>query len=125
MTRLGEWIGWAMHYLLGLMVGGGLGLGLVYGRKQRYHSVMNSGVVSQEVAFPFILGVALLGAGIGAWFGDRFWMSESYRVIAPEGPAHTSITKMASVTSMVVGVCLIAYALYRQVFILGYRPIDF
>ncbi len=125
MNRLGEWIGWALHYLLGLIAGGGLGVGLIYGRRPGFHSVLNSGLISQEVAFPFILGASLLGAGLGAWFGDRLWLSESYRIIAPEGPAHTSITKVASLASMVIGAAFIGYALYRQIFILHYRPIDF
>ncbi len=123
MNRLGEWIGWAMHYILGLVVGGAIGAGMIYGRHGR-RSSMDSGLISQQVALPFILGASLLGAGFGALLGDRLWMGDNYRVIAPESPANTSLTKITSIISIVIGAGFIGYALYRQIFILGYRPID-
>lgn len=124
MNRLGETIGWALHYLLGLVSGAALGAGLIYGRSG-HRSDIDTGLISKDVAFPFILGVALLGAGLGAFLGDRLWMSQHYRMVPPEGPPHTTLTRFVSLTNIIIGAGLILYALYRQIFILRYSPIDF
>ena len=113
MSRLGEWISWGLHYLFGLAVGAGLGFALVYGRKRRLSSSA-TGLISEEVALPFIIGVSLFGAALGALYGDRLWMGDHYRVIAPDAPMQTPYTKLASYLSGAIGLGCIGYALYRQ-----------
>jgi len=113
MNRLGEWIGWALHYFFGLVVGAGGGFWLI--SDNRAHRSAGTNAFADETTMPFVIGAALFFAGVGALLGDRLWMGDNYRMIAPEEPSHTPLTKVASIISIALGACFIGYALYRHV----------
>jgi hypothetical protein len=62
----------------------------------------------------FIAGTALVGAALASLYGDRLWLSESYRVIPPDGVHHNNTSRTVSIAVGILGGILILTAILRQ-----------
>lgn len=95
-----------LHFLFGLVVGAVLGFA-VNGR---------TGVLMlrDDLILPWIAGIALVGAGLGAKLGDRLWMASSESMVGSDAPSHSGLSKWLCHLSILSGIAFAATALFKQ-----------
>lgn len=94
-TPTPDWTAWSLQFTAGLVAGA------ISGAVATHESGLAGG------KFPMIAGLALAGAGLASWFGDRIWLDQSQRVLPPEEMDHTPATRVASIASLILG-CIVA-----------------
>ncbi|PTX96988.1 hypothetical protein DB345_07370 [Spartobacteria bacterium LR76] len=106
-TRQADWLAWSLQYLAGLIVGAVIGVAST-GRRH------NLSLLAPDLLFPAMGGAALIGAGLASLLGDQLWMGSSYKVIPPDAPSHSLLSKTLSFLSMGVGAMLIVLTLFAN-----------
>jgi len=96
-----------MHFLAGMLAGA---LFSVLFIKEGRRSIP---LIAPESSPTFILGVALVGAALASLYGDQLWVGSNYRVIPPNAPKTSAISRWASSTAGCIGVAFIFVALGR------------
>lgn len=92
MKQGADWLAWSLQFVLGLVVGGMVGLGLI-SRGRR-----GSGWwLREDLLLWFVLGTALMGAALASWYGDRLWLSSSSGIIGPDGVRHSRASRWVSI----------------------------
>src|SRR4051794_38298407 len=105
MPKGADWLAWSMQFVAGLVVGSFVGLLFHPGGA---HSIP---LLKSETWPEFMLGVALLGAGLGSYYGDVMWIGSSYRVVPPDEMQHSVASRRASFFVGACGVIRILFAL--------------
>jgi hypothetical protein len=108
MKRQADWFAWSLQFILGLIVGVFLGF-CILGKRRG-----SDGWLNLEQMPIFILGAALIGAGLASFHGDRLWLGSSYSVISPDGIEHNDKSRIASIITGALGVTLILIAILRH-----------
>ena len=105
MNNRADWFAWALHFLGGLVAGSLASFLFLRSGHRRIPLIGNE-------AFPvFLIGLALLGAGLASRFGDRLWAGDSYRVIPPDEPRQSVGSRRASLIAGSIGAVLVLIAL--------------
>jgi len=110
MNRKPDWVAWVLQGLAGFAVGGVLGFAFVVKTAGRSRGTF----VADDQKSLFLLGLAVTGFGIASLLGDRLWLQDSYRHLAPDDPVHNPATKFASIAIGVVGAALVLCAIIRS-----------
>jgi len=71
-------------------------------------------LLAPDLLFPAMGGAALLFAGLASLLGDRLWMGSINKVIPPDAPSHSLLSKALSFLSMGVGAALIGLTLFSN-----------
>jgi len=103
-----DWLAIVLQFVFGLLAGGLIGLAMVK-RRYRYEPWLR-----EDLLWPYLIGCALFTAGLCAKFGDRLWLSDSYRMIRPEGPGHSRGSLWLPYGAMLIGAALVISSLYRH-----------
>jgi ABC-type sulfate transport system permease component len=107
-----DWLSWVMQAIVGLVVGALAGLTLASrGRAGGWR-------IDESLLLPFILGTALMGAALASHYGDRLWIGDNYRVIAPDGVQHSRSSQFLTFFLGILGLILTLSAILRQVGVL-------
>jgi hypothetical protein len=110
MNRKPDWVAWVLQGLVGFAAGGVLGFSMVIkttgGRRGEF--------VADDQKSLFLFGMASLGFGVASLLGDRLWLQNSYRQLAPDDPAHNPVTKFVSIAIALVGGVLVLVAIVRR-----------
>lgn len=72
--------------------------------------------LSEELVFPYLIGAAMIGAGLGARYGDRLWLGDNFRVFRPNIHKQSSKSSRLSIAVVIVGVVLTVYSLLSHFF---------
>lgn len=116
MSNRADWIAWILHFILGLPVGAFIGYFLISRSEGgRYSTSHKPSWLSNDLILPYLIGTALLGAGIASLYGDKLWLSHNYKVIPPDGVQHSSKSKLCSYGSIAIGVALIVIPVIIQI----------
>ena len=108
MNPRADWFAWALHFLGGLIAGSFFSFLFLRGGRRSIP------IITSE-AFPvFLIGLALLGAGLASRYGDRLWVGDSYRVIPPNEPRQSSVSCWTSFVTVCIGVIIIIIALGKS-----------
>ena len=102
-----DWFSFWLHFLLGAVVGPFLGLAII---AQRRGSIW----LNEDLILPFLIGAAMAGGGFGALYGDRLWLGDNYRVIAPDTHKHSSWSSGLAIAAVVIGSMLMCYSFLRH-----------
>ena len=87
--RRANWFAWSMQAVFGLVAGAVAGL-LVVSRGR-------AGLwLDSDRVIPFLIGTALIGAGLGSRYGDRLWVGDHYYMIPPDEPAQNNLSDYLS-----------------------------
>ncbi len=102
-----NWLSFVLHFILGLFVVcmGGL---VIISRGRRGYWLDN------DLILPYLIGAALVGAGLGARLGDRLWIGLNYLVIPPDAPTHSKWSYYLSLFVTSVGAIIVALSLFRH-----------
>lgn len=104
-----DWLAWSLQFVAGAIAGILLGLAILGSRNG-----LNSYWLGADLIPPFLAGSALVGAGLASWHGDRLWMGRSFRVIRPDGVAHSRTSRLASLVAVVAGGLVVATVILRH-----------
>lgn len=63
---------------------------------------------------PFLLGTALIGAGLGSRYGDRLWLGDSYKVIPPDEPEQSALSDWISWCLVAAGIATCVVTIIKQ-----------
>jgi hypothetical protein len=108
MKRHANWLAWFMHGTFGLFVGAVAGLILI-SRRQR-------GLwLDLDLVIPFLVGAALIGAGLGSRYGDRLWMGDNYRMLPPDEPEQSNLSDILSWCLVAAGAATCVATVFKQV----------
>ena len=99
-----DWMAWGLQAALGGIVGAVMAVcGLLK--------------VNLEMAFAdgagLVFGAAIFGAGLASLHGDALWLHTVTRVLPPDEPQHSPLSKFISCCLWSVGLCLIGRSLLR------------
>lgn len=108
MNKRADWLAWFLQFFFGL-VAGALCSGVFI--RGGYRSIP---LIARETSPTFILGAALIGASLASRYGDVLWVGDSYRVIPPVEPRHSTASRRASLIVGGVGGLLVLIALVRS-----------
>lgn len=104
-----DWLTFVLHFLFGLIVGCVIGLCFI---ARRRHGIW----LDEELILPYLCGTSLIGAGLGAKLGDRLWIGDNYRIIPPDAPSHSKLSRFLFLLSIVSGTALTTSSLWRHFF---------
>ena len=108
MNPRADWFAWALHFLGGLVAGSLSSFLFLRGGRRSIPLITSE-------AFPvFLIGLALLGAGLASRYGDRLWIGDSYRVIPPDEPRQSAVSCRTSFGSVCIGGILVLIALAKS-----------
>jgi len=111
MKRGANWLAWMMRGVLGQFAGAVAGLILI--------SRGRSGLwLDASLILPFVFGAALIDAGLGSRFGDRLWVGDNYRMIAPDEPEQSNLSDWLSWCLVAAGTATCTVTVFRQLQIL-------
>ena len=100
MKQGADWLAWSLHFVFGLFVGPVVGIFFI---TRRRHS---DWIASEDIP-AFFFGAALIGAALASFYGDRLWGESSYRVIPPNEFRQSVKSRIASITTGVIGCILV------------------
>lgn len=106
-NRQADWLAWSLQYLLGLLVGA---IVCAAGAARRQSNTW----LPADIFLPFVIGGALIGAGLASLLGDRLWTGSINKVIPPDAPSHSLLSKALSFLSMGAGAALIGLTLFAN-----------
>lgn len=104
-SKKANWLAFVLHSIFGLFVGCISGLVLISRKRQGIW-------LNDELIFPYLIGAALVGAGLGARLGDRLWIGHRYLVIPPDAPAHSKWSYYLSLFVTCVGAIIVGISLF-------------
>jgi hypothetical protein len=106
MNRSGkaDWIAWGLQLVVGLVAGGVTAL-CILSQFRDFRTL--------DGTLPLISGVALTGGALASFYGDSYWIGDSYHVIPPDEPQHSRLSRLASGVVGFIGVALVALWLAR------------
>ncbi|HVM59683.1 MAG TPA: hypothetical protein VMV72_02360 [Verrucomicrobiae bacterium] len=107
MKRHANWLAWFMQGVLGLFVGALAGFVVVTGRH-------GSSLVDDNLILPFMVGGALVGAGLASRYGDGLWFSDNYCEIPPDEPEQSNLSDILSWCLVAAGVATCVVTILRQ-----------
>lgn len=110
MKRGADWLAWGLQFVAGFFVGGLVGFGFV----SRGSRSVGGWWQPPLLSCLFMVGAALIGAGLASFHGDKLWLGTSYRVVEPEGLQHSDASRRASVMTGLLGVTLVLVAILRH-----------
>lgn len=102
-----NWVSFVLYYIIGII--SGLILGFCIIRRRRRGIWLN-----EELILPFLIGAALISAGIFAKMGDRLLLDNHYKLIPPDNSSHSKLSLSLSILSIVIGAGLVSYSLCRH-----------
>ncbi len=94
-----------MQFLAGLAVGATFGCVFLRGGRRSIP------LIARDSAPIFLLGTALIGAALASHYGDQLWRGSSYRVIPPEAPRQSDVSRRTSYIVGFIGGVLVVFAL--------------
>jgi hypothetical protein len=109
MNRKPDWVAWVLQGLVGFAGGGILGFAMIVKGGGRRGDL----IVDDQKSL-FLFGIALVGFGVASLLGDRLWLQNSYRHVAPDNPAHSAVTKFISIAVALIGLALVLVAIIRR-----------
>lgn len=89
MRQRANWLGWILQGIFGFFVGGLAGF-VVIARLRLGSRFFD------DLLPPFLLGSALMGAGLGSRYGDRLWLGDNCRMIEPDEPQQSDFSDILS-----------------------------
>jgi hypothetical protein len=95
-----DWLAWTLQFLLGLVVGAAVGIAIILRIGVGYS--MGAGVLAT-----YVCGAALIGGALASYYGDRLWLGQSSRIIAPNTVRNSSTSRATSMAAGAAGVSLI------------------
>lgn len=104
-----DWMAWTLQFVAGLLAGLLLGLAILGSRRDS-----SSYWLDPDQVPAFLAGLALVGAGLASWHGDRLWLARSFRVVRPDGVTHSRTSKIAALTAAAAGGALVARGILRH-----------
>jgi hypothetical protein len=84
-----NWLAWVLQAVFGFFVGGFVGF-IALLRKR------GGPWLDERLILPFLLGAALMGAGLGSRYGDRLWFGDNYLVVPPDEPEQSNFSDILS-----------------------------
>ncbi len=115
MNQRADWLAWSLQFVVGLVFGALISLCFIRGGGGR----RSLPLIIPSIAPSFTLGAALVGAALASYYGDQLWLDSSYRVIPPDAPQHSDISRRVSLITGIVGGGLILFAVARSFGILS------
>src|SRR6185295_12077944 len=89
MKKQANWLAWSMHGIYGFIAGVVLGLVVI--------SRGRSGLwIHVDLVVRFLIGAALIGAGLGSRYGDRLWIGDNYKMLPPDEPEQSTLSDWLS-----------------------------
>jgi hypothetical protein len=101
-----DWLAWTLQFLLGLVVGAIVGIGIILRIGLGYS--MQSGILTT-----YVCGAALVGGALASYYGDRLWLGHSSRIIAPNTVRNSSASRATSMAAGAAGVALVVGAFLK------------
>lgn len=98
-----DWLSFILHAIFGLI------LGLIGGAATVHHRRF-SPFLDEYFVLPFILGTGLFLAGLGAKYGDRLWLGDTFRTVASDRPKHNTASTLLAFTLMVTGLLIAVFS---------------
>jgi hypothetical protein len=114
MKQSADWFAWTLQFILGLFIGHTVGSALV-------RLVPSEGRLSDHSTI-FAWGAALIGAGVGSFYGDRLWLSLSNRAIPPDRVQQNKTSRLLSMSTGTLGCLLVVTCLFLMVSGFGKNP---
>lgn len=108
MKLLCQFVGWLMHYVVGMVCGCVIGWGIV-GR--RHHGF----ILVEEAVFWFVMGCAFIAGSVGAHMGDRLWLRKTAFIIPPDGLDKHPLLIALTVGCFMVGLMSIVWAFFIHI----------
>jgi hypothetical protein len=107
MRQRANWLGWVLQAVFGFFVGGFAGFALIARLRlgPRFYD---------DLLFPFVIGSALIGAGLGSRYGDRLWLGDNYRELAPDEPEQSNLSEILSWCLFAAGLATCIVTILRQ-----------
>jgi len=113
MKRGADWFAWILQFIVGLVVGALFGFALLHFKFGRPSSRPLFQLAPEQVS-TFILGAALIVAGLASLRGDRLWMGSSYNEMLSDDYKHSRASRFISIVTMVLGGILVLTALFEH-----------
>lgn len=114
MKRGADWFAWILQFILGLVVGALFGFALLHFKFGRRSSSRPLFQLAPEQESTFILGAALIVAGLASLRGDRLWMGSSYNEMLSDDYKHSRASRFISIVTMVLGGILVLTAIFER-----------
>jgi len=112
MKRGADWLAWSLQLIVGLAVGGFIGLRIITDNGRYSHAPC---LWLENAHVPmFLCGAAMIGGGLASYFGDTLWIGQSYRVLPPDEPQNSPVSRALSVFIGLLGGGWILLAVYHQ-----------
>ncbi len=107
MKKSANWLAWSMHGVFGFVAGAVIGLVLI--------SRGRSGLwLNLDLVVRFLLGAAMIGAGLGSRFGDRLWLGDQYKMLPPDEPEQSNLSDWLSWCLVAAGVATCVVTILKQ-----------
>jgi len=107
MKAKADWLAWTLHGIFGCFVG--LAVGVYVALRCRGGLLFND-----HLFLPFLIGSSLIGAGLGSRFGDRLWIGDNYRILAPEEPEQSPLSDWLSWGLVAAGIATCVLTVLKQ-----------
>jgi hypothetical protein len=111
MKARANWLAWFLHGVFGLVAG--VVAGLVVLSRGRAGLWLDIDLLPK-----FLIGTALMGAGLGSRYGDRLWLGDNYRMLPPEEPEQSNFSDWLSWGLVAAGCANCIVTVLRQLEIL-------
>jgi hypothetical protein len=106
-----NWLAWIMQGIFGLFVGALGGFAVIARRRAGFW-------LDDKLILPFLIGAALIGAGLGSRYGDRLWLRDNYGMLPPEEPEQSNLSDILSWCSFGAGLATCIVAILKQLRVL-------
>jgi hypothetical protein len=107
MRQWANWLAWVLQGIFGFFVGAGMGFIAIF--RQYYGYWLDSNLI-----LPFVIGAALIGAGLGSRYGDRFWLGDNSRELVPDEPEQSIPSELLSWCLFGAGLATCIVTLLKQ-----------
>jgi hypothetical protein len=108
MKRRANWLGWSLHFMVGLVVGAFVGVFFVmpdWGAP--------TGCFAPHLVPYWLMGTSLFVGGLASEYGDRLWPVGEH-IIPPDAPRHNQVSLFCSLAAGTAGAVLMVYAVGRN-----------